>query len=74
MLANILSAENENEDGEEDEVPDDETINQLIARGEEEFEVYQRMDLERRRLAAQDPDRKLRLMEESEVSHSELLS
>lgn len=26
---------------EEDEVPDDETINQMLARSEDEFEVYQ---------------------------------
>ena len=26
---------------EEDEVPDDETINQMLARSEEEFDIYQ---------------------------------
>lgn len=34
-------------DDEEDECPDDETINQMLARSEEEFEIYQRMDIER---------------------------
>ena len=31
----------ENEDDDEDEVPDDETINQMIARSEEEFDTFQ---------------------------------
>lgn len=52
---------------EENEVPDDETINQMIARSEEEFEIYQRMDLERRRNEARDPNRRPRLMEEDEL-------
>ncbi|GAB6025095.1 putative global transcription activator SNF2L2 [Chamberlinius hualienensis] len=52
------------DDEEENEVPDDETINQMIARGEEEFELYQRMDLERH---AQDKTRKPRLMIEDEL-------
>ncbi|CAL1540648.1 unnamed protein product [Lymnaea stagnalis] len=52
---------------EEDEFPDDETINQMIARTEEEFELYQRMDIERRRSEAREGNRKPRLMEESEL-------
>ena len=53
---------------EEDEVPDDETINQMIARTEEEFDIYQRMDLDRRRQEAQCPGgRKPRLLEEDEL-------
>ena len=55
------------EEEEEDEVPDDETINQMIARSENEFEKYQEMDIERRREEAKDPDRKPRLLEESEL-------
>lgn len=31
----------ESEDDDEDEVPDDETINQMIARSEEEFDLFQ---------------------------------
>ena len=34
---------------EEDELPDDETINQMIARSEDEFDRYQIMDVERKR-------------------------
>lgn len=52
---------------EENEVPEDEIINRMIARSEEEFEVYQRMDIERRRLEARTPNRKPRLMEEDEL-------
>ncbi|KAF3846852.1 hypothetical protein F7725_003930 [Dissostichus mawsoni] len=42
---------------EEDEVPDDETVNQMIARSEEEFELFMRMDLDRRREDARNPKR-----------------
>lgn len=56
------------EDEEENEVPDDETVNQMIARSESEFEIYQRMDIERRREEArQGAARKPRLMEETEL-------
>jgi len=48
----------------EDEVHDDETINQMIARTESEFEMFQQMDIDRRRTEARDPNRKPRLMEE----------
>uniref|UniRef100_A0A8C9ZLM4 SWI/SNF related BAF chromatin remodeling complex subunit ATPase 4a n=1 Tax=Sander lucioperca TaxID=283035 RepID=A0A8C9ZLM4_SANLU len=53
--------------GEEDEVPDDETVNQMIARSEEEFEQFMRMDLDRRREDARNPKRKPRLMEEDDM-------
>ncbi|XP_065319181.1 probable global transcription activator SNF2L2 isoform X1 [Gordionus sp. m RMFG-2023] len=33
----------------EDETPDDETLNQMLARSEEEFELFQQMDIERNR-------------------------
>ncbi|KAL8604698.1 Transcription activator BRG1 [Nucella lapillus] len=66
FLQNILLQEDAAEE-EEDEVPDDETINQMLARGEEEFEFYQKMDIERRRSEAKDPNRKPRLMEEDEL-------
>ncbi|KAG5853893.1 hypothetical protein ANANG_G00031650 [Anguilla anguilla] len=52
---------------EEDEVPDDETVNQMIARSEEEFDHFMRMDLDRRREEARNPKRKPRLMEEDEL-------
>ncbi|KAL1138772.1 hypothetical protein AAG570_008834 [Ranatra chinensis] len=53
---------------EENEVPDDETVNQMIARSEAEFELFQRMDLERRREEAKlGPNRKSRLIEEAEL-------
>lgn len=52
---------------EDSEVPDDETVNQMIARTEEEFELFQRMDIDRRRMEARDASRKPRLMEESEL-------
>ncbi|XP_061084008.1 transcription activator BRG1 isoform X1 [Conger conger] len=52
---------------EEDEVPDDETVNQMIARSEEEFDHFMRMDLDRRREDARNPKRKPRLMEEDEL-------
>ncbi|XP_062601986.1 transcription activator BRG1-like, partial [Saccostrea cucullata] len=66
LLQSILEQENE-EVEEEDEVPDDETINQMLARTEEEFDVYQKMDIERRREEARNPNRKPRLMEEDEL-------
>lgn len=53
---------------EENEVPDDETVNQMIARSENEFEIFQKMDLERRREDAKlGSNRKSRLVEESEL-------
>ncbi|XP_049649950.1 probable global transcription activator SNF2L2 isoform X2 [Accipiter gentilis] len=52
---------------EEDEVPDDETLNQMIARHEEEFDLFMRMDMDRRREDARNPKRKPRLMEEDEL-------
>lgn len=56
------------DDEEENEVPDDETVNQMIARSETEFETFQRMDLERRREEAKlGPNRKSRLIEEAEL-------
>lgn len=54
---------------EENEVPDDETINQMIARTENEFELFQQMDLDRRRNESRDPKRKPRLMQENELPH-----
>lgn len=36
------------EEEEENEVPDDETVNQMVARNEDEFQLFQKMDTERR--------------------------
>lgn len=66
LLQSILENENE-EVEEEDEVPDDETINQMLARSEDEFDLYQKMDIERRREEARNPNRKPRLIEEAEL-------
>ncbi|PIO65034.1 Bromodomain protein [Teladorsagia circumcincta] len=67
MLEQIIRAESE--DDEDDEVPDDETINQMIARSEEEFNLFQSMDIDRRREEAGQLHRKPRLLEESEIPH-----
>uniref|UniRef100_A0A673XTA6 SWI/SNF related BAF chromatin remodeling complex subunit ATPase 2 n=1 Tax=Salmo trutta TaxID=8032 RepID=A0A673XTA6_SALTR len=70
FLQAILETEEQNEvghGGEEDEVPDDETLNQMIARNEDEFELFMSMDLDRRREDARNPKRKPRLMEEDEL-------
>ncbi|XP_063431293.1 probable global transcription activator SNF2L2 isoform X2 [Mytilus trossulus] len=66
MLQKLLLQDQE--DGEEeDEVPDDETVNQMMARSEEEFEMFQQMDIDRRREEAKNPNRKPRLMEDDEL-------
>ncbi|XP_033829155.1 probable global transcription activator SNF2L2 isoform X2 [Periophthalmus magnuspinnatus] len=65
FLQAILEHEEQNE--EEDEVPDDETLNQMIARNEDEFELFMRMDMDRRREDSRNPKRKPRLMEEDEL-------
>merc|ERR1719450_1725041 len=67
LLQSILREEEDDED-EENEVPDDEVVNQMLSRNEEEFEMFQRMDIERRRSEADLGDqRKPRLIEESEL-------
>merc|ERR1712062_912714 len=66
LLQSILRADEEEE--EENETPDDETINQMIARSEDEFQLFQKMDVDRRRAeAAAGSERKARLIEESEL-------
>jgi SWI/SNF-related matrix-associated actin-dependent regulator of chromatin subfamily A protein 2/4 len=53
---------------EENEVPDDDTVNRMIARNECELELFSRMDLERRREEAKlGQNRKSRLIEEGEL-------
>ncbi|GMS95686.1 hypothetical protein PENTCL1PPCAC_17861 [Pristionchus entomophagus] len=65
MLEQIISAEGDDE--EEDDLPDDEAINTLIARSEEEFNLFQSMDIDRRREEASQLHRKPRLVEDSEI-------
>lgn len=67
FLHAILATDDVDEEEDENEVPDDETINQMIARNEEEFELFQKLDLDRRREEARNPKRKPRLMEEDEM-------
>ncbi|CAH1967333.1 unnamed protein product [Acanthoscelides obtectus] len=67
FLQHILHQDGDDEE-EENEVPDDETVNQMVARSEAEFELFQKMDLERRREDAKlGSARKARLMEISEL-------
>ncbi|PNF17190.1 ATP-dependent helicase brm [Cryptotermes secundus] len=67
FLKTILH-QDEADDEEENEVPDDETVNQMIARCETEFEMFQKMDIERRREDSKlGSDRRPRLMEEQEL-------
>ena len=64
----VWFVQDDQDEEEENEVPDDETVNQMLSRGEGEFELYQRMDIERRRDEARlGAARKPRLMEESEL-------
>merc|ERR1712156_125445 len=68
LLQSILRDEKDDDEDEENEVPDDDIVNQMISRSEEEFELFQRMDIERRRIEAEaGSERKPRLIEESEL-------
>ncbi|KAL7054116.1 hypothetical protein AAHC03_026521 [Spirometra sp. Aus1] len=62
-----LLEQDEEADEDENEAPDDETINQMLARTEEEFDLYQQMDAERRFTESQQPKRESRLMERDEL-------
>lgn len=62
ILQAILST-TEDDDENENEIPDDETINQMIARSEEEFELYQKEDIKRK----QEVDDDKRLITEDEL-------
>jgi len=46
-LEDLLKQDDKNNDDEDDAIPDDEQINELLARNSEEFEEYQKMDQER---------------------------
>lgn len=66
FLQSILH--NDEEDEEENEVPDDETVNQMVARNEDEFQLFQKMDMERK--AEEEKlgiHRKSRLIQEAEL-------
>lgn len=65
FLQSILQ-QDEGDEEEENEVPDDETVNQMIARSETEFELFQRSDAERKKRDVEE-ETKPRLMEESEL-------
>ena len=67
FLQAILATEDYEGEEDENEVPDDETINQMIARSEDEFELFQKMDIDRRREESKQTKRKPRLMEEDEL-------
>ncbi|CAO4373952.1 unnamed protein product [Caenorhabditis nigoni] len=45
MLEDIIRADGEEE--EDEEVPDDETVNQMVARSEDEFSLFQSIDIDR---------------------------
>jgi len=68
MLSQLLESDSLEEE-EESEVPDDETVNQMIARNEEEFEIYQQMDRERKKIEPRDETgrRQPRLYQEYEL-------
>lgn len=66
FLQSILH--NDEDDEEENEVPDDETVNQMVARNEEEFQLFQKMDMDRK--AEEDRlgvHKKNRLIQEDEL-------
>lgn len=66
FLQSILH--NDEDDEEENEVPDDETVNQMVARNEEEFQLFQKMDTERKAVEDQlGVHKKSRLIQEDEL-------
>merc|ERR1711997_1435348 len=68
LLQSILRADDEDGDEDENETPDEEVVNQMIARSDAEFEKFQQMDIDRRRHdASLGSERKPRLIENSEL-------
>ncbi|XP_045541964.1 ATP-dependent helicase brm [Papilio machaon] len=61
FLQSILHQDGDDEE-EENEVPDDDLINEMIARSEEELEIFKQIDIERKKTESQS-----RLIEESEL-------
>ncbi|KAJ7381539.1 Transcription activator BRG1, partial [Desmophyllum pertusum] len=69
FLISLLGEDNEDEE-EESEVPDDETVNQNDCTNRRRIELFQRMDIERRRLEVREAGslrRRPRLMQVSEL-------
>lgn len=66
FLQTILH-QDDNEEEEENEVPDDEMINMMIARSEEEIEIFKRMDVERKKEDEEIHPGRDRLIDESEL-------
>ncbi|XP_069365997.1 ATP-dependent helicase brm isoform X2 [Maniola hyperantus] len=61
FLQSILHQDGDDEE-EENELPDDDLINEMIARSEEEMELFKQMDIERKKTETQ-----TRLIDESEL-------
>ncbi|XP_063393205.1 ATP-dependent helicase brm [Cydia fagiglandana] len=61
FLQSILHQDGDDEE-EENELPDDDLINEMIARSEEELEIFKQIDIERRKTETQ-----TRLIDESEL-------
>ncbi|XP_017034995.1 ATP-dependent helicase brm-like [Drosophila kikkawai] len=66
FLQTILH-QDDNEEEEENEVPDEEMINMMIARSEEEIEIFKRMDVERKKEDEEIHPVRERLIDESEL-------
>lgn len=68
FLQSILQ-QDEGDDEEENEAPDDETINHMLARSSEEIDLFTKMDNDRTNEENEVPEeeRKLRLMQEDEL-------
>lgn len=66
FLQTILHQDEADEE-EENEVPDDEVINLMIARSDEELVIFKKMDEERKEQELADPKFKSRLIDESEL-------
>ncbi|XP_064077036.1 ATP-dependent helicase brm isoform X1 [Vanessa tameamea] len=61
FLQSILHQDGDDEE-EENEVPDDDLINEMIARSEEELEIFKQIDIERKKV-----ETRTRLIDESEL-------
>ncbi|XP_050353892.1 ATP-dependent helicase brm isoform X1 [Nymphalis io] len=61
FLQSILHQDGDDEE-EENEVPDDDLINEMIARSEEELEIFKQIDIERKKV-----ETRSRLIDESEL-------
>lgn len=66
FLQSILHHDGSDEE-EENEVPDDETVNQMLARNEDEFQLFQKMDADRKEEEEKSGNKKSRLIQENEL-------